>query len=267
MKPVINWIKKHKVITGIAIVLVLVVGVRLRMAAKAAAEAGVTAPLKRGTIIEGVYGIGTVAATKSFTFRTGVASTIRRLYVKEGDPVKKGQRLLELDGTDPIQSPLDGTLTYLPVRMGETVFAQSTVLVVTDLSDRYITVNLEQRGIVRVKNGQKARVSFDSMREQSYEGVVESVYSNDANFLVRIGVKGLPQQVLPGMTADVAIGISEKKNVLLIPVSALDQGKVYLKGSRKPIEVKTGIVDGAEAEVVSGDLKEGDVLTVQKKAP
>ncbi|MFL6647971.1 MAG: hypothetical protein ACJ8KO_08410, partial [Sulfurifustaceae bacterium] len=36
----------------------------------------------RGPIIESVYGVGTVMATRSFQIEWGVASTIRALYVK-----------------------------------------------------------------------------------------------------------------------------------------------------------------------------------------
>lgn len=264
-----TWILRHKVISAIVGLIVIIIAVRMRAASRAAAATSRTEPLKKGPIIESVYGIGTVVANKSFHLKTGVASTIRHLYVNEGEAVKKGQRLIDLDGTDTLHAPFDGTVTYMPVRMGETIFAQSSVLVLTDLRDRYLTVNLEQRGAVRVKQGQRARISFDSMRDQSFEGKVESVYSNDSNFLVRIGVKDLPPQILPGMSADVAIGISEKKDVLLIPVAAISDGHVQvLLGRRtRDVAIQTGIVDGAMAEMTSGELSPGDVLMIQKKAP
>lgn len=264
-----GFFKRFKWVLLIILTIIVAAGVRLGRSRKAAADAASTAPIKKGTIVESVYGIGTVVAARSFTFKSGVTSTVRALWVKEGDTVRKGKKLVDLDGTDSIHAPLDGTVTLLPIKIGETVFAQSTVVAVTDLRDRYLTVNLEQRGAVRMKQGLRARVSFESMRDQSYEGMVESVYSNDTGFLVRIGVKVMPMQILPGMTADVAIGISERKDVLLVPVAALDGDKVNLKekgASVKELQVKLGVVDGAMAEVISSELHEGDVVVIQKKS-
>lgn len=270
MNGFLNLIKLHKwKFIGVAIALLIVL-VQWRVRSKMFADSTWSAPLKKGSVIEAVYGIGTVTANKSFSFKSGVASTVRTLFVREGDPVKKAQSLVDLDGTEIIRAPFDGTVTFLPVKLGETVFPQSNVVTVTDLRDRYLSVNLEQRGAVRVKQGLKARISFDSLRDQKCEGKIESIYSNDSNFLVRIRVEQLPPQILPGMTADVAIAITEKQNVLLVPVATLEGDKVHRKsGSNKTEEVtvKTGIVDGAFAEVLTSDLNEGDVLMIRKKAP
>jgi multidrug efflux pump subunit AcrA (membrane-fusion protein) len=225
--------------------------------------------LSRGPVVESVYGIGTVTARNSYQLKLGVTSTISKLFVNEGDFVKKGQKLVEIDAGTTFPAPFDGTITYLPVKAGETVFAQAVILTLADLSDRYVVVSLEQRGAVRVRQGQKARMSFDSMRDTSFEGVVQSVYSNENNFLVRIGVTDLPPQLLPGMTADVAIVIAEHQNVLSVPAAAIERGRVLVArgaGRVETVDIRTGIIDGAMAEVISGDLKEGDRVYLRRKA-
>jgi hypothetical protein len=63
--------------------------------------------------VESVYGIGMVTATRSFQLKLGVTSTIRRLFVREGDQVRRGQQLADLDGV-PFSAPFDGTITLLP---------------------------------------------------------------------------------------------------------------------------------------------------------
>lgn len=227
-----------------------------------------SAPLKKGPISESVYGIGTVTATKSYQLKLGVTATIRKLDVREGDRVRRGQTLVEVDGPVALPAPFDGTVVYLPVKIGETVFPQSVILSLADLRDRYIVVSLEQRGAIRVRQDQKARISFDGMRSETFSGTVRAVYSNENNFLVRIDVDDLPPQVLPGMTADVAIGISEPREALLLPVAAIEGGKVFVdrgRGGPRAVEVKTGIVDGAEAEVVSGELRAGDRVYLRGK--
>ncbi|MBK9294648.1 MAG: efflux RND transporter periplasmic adaptor subunit [Oligoflexia bacterium] len=261
-----SWIKKHKILSVI-ILIILLIAVSGIIKKRKSANTLLTEPLKTGTIIESVYGIGTITAVKSFQVKVTVNNTIQRLFVKEGDFVKKGQRLVIMDAGN-FSAPFDGTITYLPFKEGENVFANSIVLSLVDLTDRYLVVTLEQQGALRVRHGQKARLSFDSMRSESFEGVVQSVYSNDNSFLVRIDVPNIPPQILPGMTADVAIGINEKKNVLLAPIAALDSDKVYKKndfGAAEEFKVKLGIADGEMVEIISDEIKEGDRLLIKKK--
>ena len=230
------------------------------------ADGELSAPLKRSVITESVYGIGTVTANKTFQFKPGTINTIHNIFVKEGDTVKYGDRLLELDGGLMVAAPFDGTVTSLPFKVGENVFAQSVIIDVVDLLDRYLVVSLEQRGALRVRRGQSASLSFDGMRDQSFAGKVDSIYSSGNNFLVRINIAELSPHILPGMTADTAIAITEHKDVLLVPVAAIESGKVTVQRpvGKQAIAVTTGIIDGVMAEVTSGDLKEGDRLLIRK---
>src|SRR5690606_36202808 len=109
------------------------------------------------------------------------------------------------------------------------VFPNSEILTITNLNDRYMVVSMEQQGALRVRRGQYARLSFDSIREKTFQGIVESIYSQGNDFLARINLENLPYNILPGMTADVAIAIKEHKDVLLVPIAALGDGAVYLR--------------------------------------
>lgn len=66
------------------------------------------------------------------------------------------------------------------------------------------------------------------------------------------------------MTADVAIGIREHRDVLLIPVAALRQGQVQVRraGRTETVDLEVGVVGGEMAEVVAGDLREGEQLVI-----
>ncbi len=265
---IFGWIKAHKkilMILSFLFLLTLALAYRWRKADQNA----FSEPLKRGSIIESVYGIGTVNATHHYEFKPGVSMTLRKLYVKEGDEVKDGQVLLDLDQTK-LRAPFTGTITSLPFKEGENVFPQAVVYRLTSLKERYILVAVEQRAALRVKKGQKARISFESLRNQFFEGFVESVYSNQNNFFVRISAQNLPGEILPEMTADVAIGIAEHPNALLIPVKALEGSFVNFKrGNEKlrKVSVKIGVVDGEWAQLLSNDLQEGDLLSLPKVKP
>lgn len=232
-------------------------------------EGIVSEPLKRGTIIESVYGIGTVLSNRSFQIKLGVTGTVDNFYVKEGDTVKQGAPLAKIDKIIH-RAPFDGTVTYLPFKAGENVFAQVPVLSLVDLKDRYIVVSLEQQGALQVRAGQKATMSFDTIRQRNYPGVVQSIYSNGNGFLARIDASGLPPSILPGMSADIAIEIRRQEHALAVPVAALINGNtLWVKhgghGIPKKVEVTVGIIDKSEAEVVSGALEPGDRVIIKSR--
>jgi membrane fusion protein, macrolide-specific efflux system len=229
-------------------------------------SAGVlSAPLRLSSIVQSVYGIGTVTALRSFQIKAGVISTIDDIYVKEGEEVQKGERLIKIE-SNVYLAPFSGTVTALPFKVGENIFSQGVILSLVSLAERYLVVSLEQQGALRVLRGQPVVISFDSLRDQNYPGEVESVYSSDGNFLARINVSNLPPRILPGMTADVAITIQKKLNVLVIPIAALDHDKIWTKRGRslaRETPVKLGIVDSAFAEVLSGDVRIGDRILIK----
>lgn len=270
MRILLSRIKQRKTTFWIVALLCLVIaGITVTRLTRSD-DGQLSEPIKRGVIAESVYGIGTVTATRSFQLKTAVPGALRRLHVKEGDQVSQGQLLVELQDVSLFRAPFAGTVTSLPFKVGETVFAQSVILELVDLRDRYLTVSLEQRAAIRVRPAQQARISFENMRGETYQGVVESVYSRGNDFLVRIDVSKLPPQILPGMTADVAIEIATRKDALLVPAAAIENGAVRVKREQsKPqaVPVQIGVVDGAMAEIVSGDIREGDrlVLPATKK--
>ena len=268
LRSVIKWANSHRILSLVLAVFIGIITIYVpNQFAKM--NGSLSNPLEKGTIVESVYGIGTVMATRSYQIKFGVTSTINQIYVKEGDAVKKGARLMNIDGSI-YSAPFSGTITSLPYKAHENIFAQMPLLTLVDLNDRYVLISLEQQGALRVKPGQKAKLSFDTIREQNYDGVVESIYSFENNFLARINVSSLPPIILPGMTADVAITLTQKSNALLAPVAALEEGKYYWtkngKWFPKRVEVKIGIVDKAMVEIVSGDLNVGDRVLIRKQA-
>ena len=267
LRKVLKWISRHRLLSFIVFFLVLSSVIYIRSVVRQY-EGEWTEPIQKGNIVESVYGIGTITANKIFKIAPGVTYTIRAVYVKEGDSVKKGAPLIATDSAA-YRSPFAGTITALPIKVGDNVFPGMPIVTLVDLADRYLVVSLEQQGALRVKAGQKVKMSFDTIREQNYDGKVQAVYSNENNFLARIDVGFLPQQILPGMTADVAIEIQQHNDVLLIPVSALEAGNiVWIKtnhGLPKKVLVKTGIISGPYAEIIEGDIHPGDRLLIKGK--
>ncbi len=226
-----------------------------------------TGTVKIGDIVEAVYGLGSVTPRQSFQVKMGVTSRITRLYVREGDSVKKNQSLIELDQTVLFRSPFDGVVTSIPYKLDETVFPQLPILTVMNLQDRYIVVSLEQDSALRVKAGQKAQMTFETLHGQNYTGTIRTIFPNDSQFLVHIEIPNLPPEVIPGMTGDVAIEVARRTQVVLVPIAAVQSGRVFVRNGRfsKKIPVKIGAVDGRFAEITSDNLKDGQEILLPRR--
>lgn len=219
-----------------------------------------------GDVIETIYGLGTVTADQDYHLRTGVAVGVRKVFVQEGSPVSKGDTLIQLDDIL-FRSPLSGVVTHVAFKEGELVSPQVPVVSVTNLEKLHLEVNLEQQSILRVKKGQSAYISFESMRNERLKGEVTAIYPRESQFIVRVEMKDWPEaNILPGMTADVGILIGEKKQVLLIPLRSLVAGQItrVREGRQEKIRVKLGAMDGEWAEVLESDVLPTDQILVRK---
>jgi membrane fusion protein, macrolide-specific efflux system len=233
--------------------------------------AGTWVTIGRGSIEEAVYGLAKVKSTRVYEGKLGINGTIRRLRVQEGDSVAAGDPLVEFEGASPLRSPFQGVVTRLPFHEQENVFPQVTVVRVEDIKDLYLEVALEQQGALRVAKGQGVTLTFESLRGSRFNGRVETIYPSEDQFLVRVRPDGrLPEQVLPGMTADLVIQVGRKENVLLVPSAGVADGKVIVErgGRRRKLSLTLGVANGEWGEVLTGDLREGErVLVRTEKKP
>lgn len=179
-----------------------------------------------------------------------------------------------------IKAPMAGTVTLLAIEEGEIVtsgrsaFSQSPPLMtIADLSRMVVKTYINEVDMERLRLNQRAEIKVDAYQEKKYEGRVYEIspsgqeQDNIISFEVMIEVVGSPEELRPGMSADVDIITYEEKNVLLLPLDALikqpsatltaqvDDISPYKAG--QPIEVQTiseKIFRGTVANVGSGSV-------------
>lgn len=248
--------------------LVIILGVAIGAYYKQKKEAKYAKP-RHGSIVEAIYGLGKVKTHRKYELKIGVMSTVSKVFVDEGDSVKKGDPIIKFADLRLYKAPFSGTITRLDYHEPEVVFPNVPILTLEDLDQCYIEVSLEQEGALRVRKGQEATILFESLRGLKYQGEVVSIFPKEDEFLVHINAPGMKENILPGMSADVTINVSVQKDVLLIPESGITNGLAMIlrDGKKMKIPVKLGANDGAWAQILEGDIRESDeiVYRVEKE--
>lgn len=130
-----------------------------------------------------------------------------------------------------IRSPVDGVVLSRAVEPGQTVAAslQTPVLfkIAGDLRQMEIVLAIDEADIGQVRNGQSVKFSVDAFPDRNFRGRVRQIRlaaANTANVItypVVVEVENADQTLLPGMTANAEIEISNRENVLSIANAAL----------------------------------------------
>jgi HlyD family secretion protein len=196
-----------------------------------------------------------------------------------------------------IRSPVSGVVVDRQVDVGQTVAAsfQTPTLfrIAQDLRQMQIDSNFAEADIGHIKVGQPVRFNVDAFANRSFEGKVRqvrlnpTVQQNVVTYDVVVAVDNPEQILMPGMTAYVNVVVAERKNVLLLPNTALrfkppagspaltddpgptkpqaSRATVYiLEGNRlRKVTVETGIADSRHTVAVSGNLKAGDRVVLE----
>ncbi|MDH5767940.1 MAG: efflux RND transporter periplasmic adaptor subunit [Nitrospirota bacterium] len=188
-----------------------------------------------------------------------------------------------------ILSPVHGIVVSRNVDVGQTVAAsfQTPTLfnIAQDLTKMQIDTNVAEADVGKVKEGQDVEFSVDAYPDHTFNGRVSQVRNapitvqNVVTYDVVIYVDNPEFKLKPGMTANVSIIISSKKDVLKIPNATLRfkpsetvKGKAQQEGPRvwilenkkaKRVKVTTGISDGSYTELVSGEIVEGQEIIVE----
>ena len=144
-------------------------------------------------------------------------------------------------------APMSGTVTRLNVEEGEIVtsgrsaFSQGpAVLSIADLSRMVVKTRINEVDIAKIELGQRVEIRVDAYRDRVFAGEVSeiapSAYTPDPRggqqgdgtitFEVVIEVVGSPPELLPGMSADVDIIVTEEDSVLQLPIDSVIDSEV-----------------------------------------
>ena len=140
------------------------------------------------------------------------------------------QARIDLSRTE-IRSPVDGVVIERDVDVGQTVQAAMTAptlfKVARDLARVQIETRVDEADIGSVQQAKRAIFTVDAYPERSFDGHIAQVRingstsSNVVTYSVMVQADNPGQILLPGMTANVKLIISERADVLRVPAAAL----------------------------------------------
>lgn len=143
-------------------------------------------------------------------------------------------------------SPIDGVVTNLPVRVGETVVpglqnsGASLIMTIADMSIITAEVKVDETDIVNVALGQRAEITIDAIPGKKFTGKVieigntailrstglaasqSAISSQEAkDFKVVVALENPPDEIRPGLSCTARITTATRPKALSIPIQAL----------------------------------------------
>ena len=215
-----------------------------------------------------------------------------------------------------IRSPIDGVVLTRSVDPGNAVAAslQAVTLftIAEDLSKLQLKVNVDEADVGRVKVGQKASFTVSAFPTRRFPATITTVSygstitDNVVTYVTQMDVANDDLSLRPGMTATSTITAVERKDVLMVPNTALrfspktagaapaksgsnimgsvmprmpgagarksatggtaKQVWVLREGAPVAVNVTPGISDGRMTEITGGDLTEGMAVITDQRS-
>jgi len=187
-----------------------------------------------------------------------------------------------------VYSPIDGRVTTLDIKVGETAISSSTnipgssLMTIANPASIHTEVNVDEADIANVVVGQKARVFAIAYPDQPVDGIVDSIAvsakiaegQQGQSFAIKIRLLD-PEKITlrPGMTCRAEIFTATKPDAIAVPIQAIlveedlteDETRrdvFVVRGDRaEKIPVEVGLSDDTYQEIVSGLSPGDEVIT------
>ena len=191
-----------------------------------------------------------------------------------------------------MRAPIDGTVTALPIKVGETAVASATgiagssLMTIADMGAIIAEVNVDEADIAQVAVGQPAKVFPAAYPEQPIVGKVEQIAmapraaqpgaaAQGRSYVVKLRLDETRPALRSGMTSRVEIAAGATVKRPAIPLQALltdaqggrgtAQGSYYayalVNGRAVKKAVQVGVSDDTNQEVLKG-LAVGDTVAI-----
>ncbi len=178
-------------------------------------------------------------------------------------------------GASGISAPVDGVITGVYVKEGESVIVGTPILEISDLNEIYVKADFIAEDADLIREGDQVRIYNKNTGFSDEKGTVKKIHPKAENKMSDLGVNqkrvtveisfGTTEKIRLGSNVDVDIIVEKKDNVLRIPDLAVFEKEkkncVYVIEEDKAVlrEIETGLEGEDYLEVISG-VSEGEAV-------
>ena len=171
-----------------------------------------------------------------------------------------------------ISSPLNGTIKTRYVKVGEFVRKGDKLVEIIDFSSVIVKINVPEKEILGIKIGQKVDVALYILEDKTFLGKVKNIgleaNSGNRTFPVEIYVKNKERKLRPGMLARATFTRIIDEDQIVIPRHSIlekESGRVvyvFEKGKVFQRKIKVGLTKQDQVQIEKG-LKNGEMIVVE----
>lgn len=242
-----------------------------RLAAVSAKRPGLVAQQE----IDDAHSRDLVAEAQIASAKSDLASAREQVHVNNADAAK----VKTLMNYTRVTAPFDGVITKRYADMGSMIQAgtasQTQAMPVARLSENSrlrLILPVPESAVPTVHIGQRVEVRVPTLN-RSFPGVVarftDKVNASTRTMDTEVDVPNPSLVLIPGMYAEVDLTLSQRNQVLVVPVTAVDSGgQVMLVTPDNRIEIRKIAVgmDSPERVEVKSGLKLGDMVVTAGRA-
>ena len=188
-----------------------------------------------------------------------------------GVEVKKGDVIAALQSKN-ITAPFNGVIGTRGIS-GTSLGSKNTIMLTLDDTKKILCdLSIPEKFSSVLKKNLKIKAKFSAYKDKTYEGKIESVASRiDAqtrSILARAKINNENLEILPGSLLEIELLYLEESNLGIPDTALLMEGnktfvyKIIENNMTKKIEIKTGVRDKGNLEIVSG-LSQGDKIVAE----
>lgn len=279
--------KKHKWVKWVAIVVAVVVIIALAMTAlaKRGTESLDTYTAKTQDLRTWYSFSGTLEPVNQQSVTAASGTKVKTVHVKEGDQVKEGDVLFDVETinamgqteTEELTAKQDGEVGEVNVKEGDTVLGDKPLTTVADYRTLEVDIKVDEYDVSALKVGKEVDVKVNA-QDKSVKGKVQRVSheatseNNVSYFPAKIRLED-SSGLYAGMSAEVTMLNQQAKGAVTLPEKALqfdeeNQPYVLVKnadGKLQRKEVKTGLTDGTTVQITEG-VSNGEQVYAAKES-
>ncbi len=174
-----------------------------------------------------------------------------------------------------IRAPISGWVGERLVKMGQRIQPTDKLFSVVNNSQVIAVVNVPEKNVDQLKQGQRALITSDNLPGEKFEGFVKRISPvvdpSSGTVKVTVGVRNTSRKLKPGMFVNVNLIIDTHENAVLVPKLAIVYENEYMNvfivkdSLAHKVRLNPGYEDSEKVEALN-DLQAGDEVIVVGQA-